>query len=92
MDERRKTERIKIDKPVKSETHSIIKGIDVSTGGIKVIMNNKMEIGEMVQMHFHIPQIGNKFNVEAKVVWQKKTENGYAIGLEFKKVRSDQEK
>jgi hypothetical protein len=70
--ENRKYERYEISGAVESKSVKIVKGINVSLSGIRVLMDIKLDSNHIVDMTFSMPGITNIFAAEAKVVWQKK--------------------
>lgn len=85
MEEKRKYRRIKLTGNVDLKGLKKVPGIDASVNGICVVLDKKMETGEVSEMEFTFPNMPNKCIVNAKVVWQKKTDEGYQTGFEFEK-------
>ncbi|MEE8480572.1 MAG: PilZ domain-containing protein [Desulfobacterales bacterium] len=84
--EKRKNERLNVTERVSSKDFPVIRGVDVSQGGIKVILGNKLNTGDVINVEFHIPGNSNKFVAEAEVIWQEKIDRGYNTGFTFKKI------
>ncbi len=81
--EKRKHERLDLTESVISKDTPVFEGLNVSLGGIRVVMGNKMEIGDVVEVEFNIPGNTNKFIAQGKVIWQEKSGKGYDTALEF---------
>lgn len=92
--ENRKYERYDISGAVQSKNINIVKCINVSLNGIRVLTDRKLGDTDIVDITFTMPGITNKFAAEAKVVWQKKMdpENNFDTGLMFNKINVDQDK
>ena len=89
--EKRKYERYEISGAVESKNLNILKGINVSLSGIRVLTDTRLELNHVVDMTFSMPGITNIFAAEAKVVWQKKvnSESTYDTGFVFNKINVD---
>ena len=89
--EKRKYERYEISGAVESKSIHILKGVNVSLSGIRVLTDRKLEINHVVDMTFSMPGITNVFAAEAKVVWQKKgdIESNFDTGFVFNKINVD---
>ncbi|MBW2181640.1 MAG: PilZ domain-containing protein [Deltaproteobacteria bacterium] len=89
--EKRKYERYELSGTVESKSIHILKGVNVSLSGIRVLTNRKLEIDHVVDMTFSMPGITNVFAAEAKVAWQKKgdSENNFDTGFVFNKINVD---
>ena len=86
--EKRKYERYEISGAVESKEINILKGINVSLSGIRVLTDIELDSNRVVDMTFSMPGITNIFAAEAKVVWQKKMdmENQFDTGFVFNKI------
>lgn len=89
MEEKRKHKRVEIHKPIQSEEHPISQGVNVSMGGIQVMMKDKLKNGDNINMDFFIPGVPHKFRVEATVIWQTPKGKEFLTGFEFQKIRVD---
>ncbi|MBN1898721.1 MAG: PilZ domain-containing protein [Spirochaetes bacterium] len=87
MDERRKYERLNLSGKVKTTDIDVTKGINVSVGGIRIILDKEMALGEKMEIEFLIPGNPNKFIANGIVVWQKQIDEGYDTGLEFQNIK-----
>jgi hypothetical protein len=89
--EKRKYERYEISGAVESKSIKILKGINVSLSGIRVLTDKKLDINHVVDMTFSMPGITNIFAAEAKVVWQNEVdvENSFDTGFVFNKINVD---
>ena len=59
---------------------------DVSGGGIRLPIRQRLVAGTLLRMHIELMREGKKFVVEGKVVWLKPTQNQdspYEAGIEF---------
>ncbi|MBN1897134.1 MAG: PilZ domain-containing protein [Spirochaetes bacterium] len=83
MKERRKYFRMRMKGLVDIKGSEKAGSVDVSTNGICLLLNKKMNRGDTVQIEFNFPDMPNKSTAKAKVRWQKKVKNGYYTGLEF---------
>lgn len=92
--ENRKYERYDISGAVQSKNINIVKCINVSLNGIRVLTDRKLGDDDIVDITFSMPGITNIFAAEAKVVWQKKKdpEDSFDTGLVFNKINLDQKK
>ncbi|MCJ7773591.1 MAG: PilZ domain-containing protein [Desulfobacterales bacterium] len=92
--ENRRYERYEISGAVQSKNVNIIKGINVSLSGIRLLMDRKLDNNHVIDMTFSIPGITNIFAAEAKVVWQKQlqVENKFDTGFVFNKINVDKKK
>ena len=86
-DEKRKFSRLEMTNKVDAASIKIVKAIDVSTSGIGLLIDNKLNISDIIPMEFLIPGNPIKFTVDAKIMWIKKEKNGYLTGLEFQKIK-----
>lgn len=64
--------------------------LDISSGGMRILSDNHIEVGSSVSGQFKImPHMGN-FYVSGEVVWEKPAKephhNGYEVGIRFSKV------
>lgn len=86
--DKRKHERYELTEKVKSETIHIVRGINVSMNGIRILTDRALTTNHTINMQFTIPGITNAFDAEAKVVWQQKLEkkNEFDTGLKFNKI------
>jgi len=89
--EKRKYERYEIPGDVKSTNIQILKGMNVSLSGIRVLVDRKLNPDHVIDMTFSMPGITNIFTAEAKVVWQKEseTQNQFDTGFVFNKIKVD---
>ncbi len=92
--EKRKYERYEIVGAVESKNIRILKGVNVSLSGIRVVTDKEIDSHHILDMAFSMPGITNKFTAEASVVWQKKVEleNTFDTGLVFNKLNVDKSK
>jgi hypothetical protein len=92
--ENRKYERYEISGAVQSNNINIVKCINVSLNGIRVLTDRKLGDDDIVEITFSMPGITNLFAAEAKVVWQRKAdpEENFDTGLIFNKINVDQKK
>lgn len=92
--ENRKYERYRISGAVQSKNVTVIKGINVSLSGIRLLMDRRLDANHVIDMTFSMPGITNIFAAEAKVVWQKQlqVENKFDTGLVFNKINVDKKK
>ncbi len=81
--DKRKHERLDITESINVKDLKVIKGKNVSLGGICVILENKIAADEVIEVEFHLPGNSNKFIARAKVIWREKSGKGYNTGLEF---------
>jgi len=89
MQEKRRYPRIRmIEKVYVKDPKGVKKtqDIDLSVNGIGIIIDKKLNVGDIVELEFKFPDIPNKCKVKAKVVWQKKVKEGYNTGLEFEQL------
>ncbi len=82
-----KHERLDITGSINVKDLKVIKGKNVSLGGICVIIENETDINEVIEVEFNLPGNLNKFSAQAKVVWQEKSDKGYNTGLKFTNIR-----
>jgi len=89
--ENRKYERYTISGAVESKSIKILKGINLSLSGIRILTNAQLTISHTIDMTFSMPGITNTFAAQAKVVWQNKdaVENNFDTGLKFTKINID---
>ena len=52
-----------------------------------MVMEQELDLGEVIDVSFHLQVTSRKFVARAKVVWQKPSKEGYQTGLEFVDVR-----
>jgi len=92
--ENRRYERYEVSGAVQSKSVNIIRGINVSLSGIRILMDKKLDNNHVIDMTFSMPGITNIFAAEAKVVWQKPlgVENKFDTGLVFNKINVDKRK
>ena len=81
--DKRKHARLSMTDDVKSKDSEVIKGRNVSLGGICIQVENKMKIDDVIDVEFHLLSNSNKFTAKAKVKWQEKSDKEYLTGLEF---------
>ncbi|MDD5066317.1 MAG: PilZ domain-containing protein [bacterium] len=88
MKERRQFERLRIDSSVISDGSKIIKPVDVSLGGIQVLLQHSMQVGQITDMQFFLPYNPHKFVAKSVVVWQKNSDSGFFTGLRFERIHT----
>lgn len=98
MRDRRKYPRLKdgvkaIYKPMGEEGEHNLHVLDVSAGGLRLPVKQKLELGTILELKVMIPQTDESFFVLGKVVWQSpnptRTKAGkiyYETGVEFQKI------
>lgn len=65
--------------------------LDVSPGGMRVLLNDKINVGSRILGQFKIIPEGGPFYVQGEVVWVKPTidmtkQPGFEVGIKFNKV------
>lgn len=96
MQEKRKFSRCRIKEKalIKKEDNREVEGfvLDVSMGGMRVLLDKPIKIGSKLSGQFKIVHYLGPFFVQGEVVWSKSTTDskgnpcGYAIGAKFTKV------
>lgn len=81
--DKRNHDRLNIMNGLNSRALQPIKGRNVSLGGICIQVEKRMKVDDVIDVVFHLPGNSNKFNAQAKVKWQEKTDRKYLTGLEF---------
>ena len=81
--DQRKYERLDRAEGLSSPHSRILKGENISLGGICLVMEQELNLGEVIDISFHLPVTSRKFVARAKVVWQGPSNEGYQTGLEF---------
>jgi len=58
---------------------------DVSVGGLSMLIDKHLMEGTILRLRFALPEQNINLPIEAvgKVVWSRKTESGYATGVQF---------
>ena len=96
MQEKRKFNRCKLDQKSKlsTEANPDEQGllVDVSAGGMKILLNHDVKLGSKLSGQFKIsPHLG-PFYIAGVVVWKKRAESGLAsgweVGIKFTKVNT----
>jgi Tfp pilus assembly protein PilZ len=82
-EDKRNHARLNITDGVNSKFLQPIEGKNVSLGGICIQVEKSMKINDVIDVEFHLPGSSNKFAVQAKVIWQDKSNGEYLTGLEF---------
>ncbi len=85
--DRRRYARLNETEGVSSPRSKTIKGRNISLGGICLVLENKLGLGEVIDVNFHLPASTTRFRARAKVVWQDRAKEGYQTGLEFIRIR-----
>lgn len=92
MEERRKFNRLLSQEKANLQKKGISeegKLVDISPAGMRILLNNSIEVGNSVCGSFRImPQLGN-FYVQGEVVWVKPNNSqskSYDAGIKFSKV------
>jgi len=64
--------------------------VDISRGGIKLVVGQKVEAGARIKVIFILPDSEEKVEAELKVVWSRpeNNEKGFALGAIFTKLES----
>ena len=59
------------------------KAIDISPGGMKLSLVNKIDIGARIKLAFFLPQANEAIEVKARVIWVRKEidKDGFAAGI-----------
>ena len=80
-----------IQKEQKAEKTGITK--DVSAGGIQLLTEEKLNIGNKVELKIFTPEALNPVHMKGIVVWSNEISSGknmsYANGIEFGKIEED---
>lgn len=94
MEERRKFGRCKLEQKAKiaTEESQDEKGtlIDISTGGMKLVLNKQLKVGSRLTGSFKIVPYLGPFYVQGDVIWVKPKKQGnsrcWEVGVRFNKV------
>jgi len=81
--DQRRHERLERTEGFSSPRSKTLKGKNISLGGICLVMETELNLGEVIDVTFHLPLTSKKFLARAKVVWQGPSNEGYQTGLEF---------
>lgn len=91
MEDRRRTVRIDLCMDVNYEILPMCQGVfagmskNISEGGMCFLAKGEISSGSMLRLRFCLPdEAHTKMECLARVVWQKKIERGYLVGIEFR--------
>lgn len=66
---------------------------DVSAAGMQLLTNDKMEVGDKVDLNIFVPEALNPAHMEGIVVWSRELlspkSQSYSTGIEFGKIEED---
>lgn len=65
-----------------SNTKIVAKGVDISKGGLGIVTDSELKIGQIVKIYFPIAE-DLLIPVFAEVLWSNSTGTGFRIGLCF---------
>lgn len=88
MNNKRVHERLELDSDVRSDNCRVIMPVDVSLGGIQVLLDLPMKTGDVIDMKFFLPMNPHGFDAKARVIWQKKVEKGFLTGFCFDRIKT----
>jgi hypothetical protein len=81
--DRRRNDRLDQAEGIFSPRSGILKGRNISLGGICLLMEKELHRGEVIDVTFHLPVTSAEFLARAKVIWQEPSKEGYLTGFEF---------
>ncbi len=69
---------------------SSAKTVDISQGGMRLALVNKMEIGARIKLNFFLPQDQEAIEFKARVIWARKARdsNGFVVGIIYTELDS----
>ena len=80
-----------LQKTPKTEKTGITK--DISAGGIQLLTEERLDVGDKLEMKFYIPEALNPAHLAGIVLWTKEISGGktpsYSSGIEFKDIEED---
>ena len=96
MEERRKFGRCEVEQnaEIAAEESQDEKGtlIDISTGGMKLVLNKQLKVGSRLSGSFKIVPYLGPFYVQGDVIWAKPKKQGnsrcWEVGVRFSKVKT----
>ncbi|GEM_PF-6196029 len=94
MDERRKATRVglvsevRIQRTTPEVSETVARGADLSEGGIGLLANNPIQLGEEVALQIVVPDSQTPISVKGRVVWQQSATSGFRLGLQFQEVEA----
>jgi len=66
---------------------------DVSAGGIQLLTEERLEVGDKLELKFFIPEALNPAHLNGIVLWSKEVSSGkkptYSAGIEFRDIEED---
>lgn len=91
MEEKRRTVRIDLCMDVTYEILPMCQGMfpcmarNISEGGMCFLSRNEVVIASIIRLRFILPdEARTRMECLARVVWQKKVDAGYLVGIEFR--------
>lgn len=91
MEEKRRTVRIDLCMDVTYEILPMCQGMfpcmarNISEGGMCFLSKNEVVIASIIRLRFILPdEARTRMECLARVVWQKKVDAGYLVGIEFR--------
>jgi len=94
MDERRKAARVglvsevRIQQTAPEVSETVARGADLSEGGIGLLANNLIQLGEEVALQIAVPDSQTPISVKGRVVWQQSATSGFRLGIQFQEVEA----
>ena len=80
-----------VQKDPKTEKTGVTK--DVSAEGMQVLLEEKLEVGEKVELKIFIPEALNPVHMNGIVLWSREvnigTKTSYCVGIEFGMIEED---
>lgn len=91
MEEKRRTVRIDLCMDVTYEILPMCQGMfpcmarNISEGGMCFLSRNEVVIASIIRLRFILPdEARTRMECLARIVWQKKVDTGYLVGIEFR--------
>lgn len=93
MEEKRRHNRWRIENKkavLKEHKEDEVPLVDVSTGGMKVLLKENIPLGSKITGQFNISSKLGTYFIEGKVVWakQRTKETNYEVGIQFQKINT----
>lgn len=91
--ERREFARVREKIPVilmGEKTEARLFSLDISLGGIRLLWNKPLKIGEKYDLSVALGEVGTWINVKGEVIWQNAHDGNHEIGMKFVEIDENQ--
>ena len=72
------------------KTEARLFSLDISLGGVRLLWNKPLKIGEKYDLAMALDEVGTWINVKGEVIWQNPHEKDHEIGMKFVEIDENQ--